>query len=80
MLIERLLTELFEKNPLSNNDLLSAYTSTENSQSLYDLDNSRENILQAKSIIEDIIEQFTQIGIRYLIVIPILKMNSKKPT
>ena len=48
-----MLTELFEKNPESNNDLLSASTSTENSQSLYDLDNSRENILQAKSIIED---------------------------
>ena len=42
-----------KKNPQSNNDLLSASTSTENSQSLYDLDNSRENILQAKSIIED---------------------------
>ena len=52
-LIERLLTELFEKNPESNNDLLSASTSTENLQSLYDLDNSRENILQAKSIIQD---------------------------
>ena len=37
----------------SNNDLLSASKPTENSRSLYDLDNSRENILQAKSIIED---------------------------